>query len=484
MRRLGVRGVVFGLVVAALWSAGGAEAAPSYQGGATLTRRDADGENPYLPGRQVFGYVGSWSAGTSFAYSWHWAGNYISRGSAAMYTVSTDDVGHTMALDITGTDSSGSTTITVEAGEPVTWPRPTPTAQPSIQGVPSPGHTVTVDPGTWVRGPGAPPGPVTLTYWWAARCVSPLPCATQAAGNVTSLVVTDDMVGTYIQMRVTATYPDSDYYWTFNPTATVLVTAQPPAPTRLSSSTNLAAGQTMSGVLHWTVQASGNAHSVKFYNNNALLREVVADGSSWAFDLDTKSLADGTAKLGYDIFNAAGQEVYSSPSFSVTVKNAAPGGNGGGSGGSGGSGSSGGGATTPGGGGGSAGGGTSGGGSSTTTPQTQPIPSIPPITKPPISAGKPQLVVAGFAQTGARRGGVFAVAMFVVRSTTGKQVTTGTVTCTLAGKKLVWHGWFRKAAGCRWAIPADQKPIRLRGMITVRSGALQLTRKVAVTVAR
>ena len=93
-----------------------------------------------------------------------------------------------------------------------------------------------------------------------------------------------------------------------------------------------------------------------------------------------------------------------------------------------------------------------------------------------------KLLVDGFAQTAARRGEQFAVAMFVIRSDTGKQITTGKVTCALAGKRLVWHGWYHKAAGCRWAIPTGAKLGRITGSLSVTAKRLTLKRKFTANV--
>ena len=74
--------------------------------------------------------------------------------------------------------------------------------------------------------------------------------------------------------------------------------------------------------------------------------------------------------------------------------------------------------------------------------------------------------------------------MFVIRSDNGKQITAGKVTCALAGKKLVWHGWYHKAAGCRWAIPAGAKLGRITGSLSVTAKGLTVKRKFTANVKR
>ncbi len=72
--------------------------------------------------------------------------------------------------------------------------------------------------------------------------------------------------------------------------------------------------------------------------------------------------------------------------------------------------------------------------------------------------------------------------MFVIRSDNGKQITAGKVTCALAGKRLVWHGWYHKAAGCRWAIPANAKLGRITGSFSVTAKGVTLKRKFTANV--
>ena len=241
----------------------------------------------------------------------------------------------------------------------------------------------------------------------------------------------------------------------------------PPAVTQLSSTTNIKAGQVLKGTVHWTVQASGKAHAVTFYNNQVFLTQVVADGNNWAFNLDTTQFADGATKLGYDIYNAAGERVFDGTSISVTINNTGAGG--GSSGGGGGSGS---------------------GGSTPTIPSTPTTPttgSLRPTTPPALPAPKPQpnkalrLVSGGFALTPntAIAGHTFGAAMFVVRSDTGKRITGAKIKAkaTVGGKplSLVWKGWYRTAAGATWRIPTGTTGKTFVGSLTVTWRGTTLT---------
>ena len=117
--------------------------------------------------------------------------------------------------------------------------------------------------------------------------------------------------------------------------------APPPGPVMVNSTTNISAGQTISGTVQWTVNASGTAYRTSFYNDNQFIRDAVGLGNNWAIDLDTTKYTDGVHQLGYDIYNQAGERVFIGKHIQVTIKNAVtptptpPSGGGGGSGGGG-----------------------------------------------------------------------------------------------------------------------------------------------------
>jgi hypothetical protein len=248
----------------------------------------------------------------------------------------------------------------------------------------------------------------------------------------------------------------------------VLVPGESPRGEQLTSSTNMSSGQVLSGVVHWTVQASGQAHAVRFYKDKMLLVEVVADGTSWDFVLDTTTFADGMSWFDYEIYDRAGKKVAAGRSIDVLINNHA---------------TSGGAASTV----------SGGSGSDGTTPTQPPQNQTPPVSLPsptppaPVIirvAAKTKLLVGAYAQTAGRRGRRFASAMFVIRSDNGKQITRGNVTCRLAGAMPVWRGWYHRAASCRWAIRANAKLGRATGWLAVTSKGLTVRRRFTVIIKR
>ena len=371
-------GVLLVSAVAGLALSGSASAAPLYVTGAGI-----DGphlENPEI-GWVLTAIPGTWQSTGTVSFQYTWLRDGVPVGEGATYTTGPPDVAQTVSLRITATDTTGSAVLDITYGRMV-WPSPSWTHPATIVGTPQPGNTLTADTsGFFIPNP-AQPGPMTSYINWAL-CPTGLPitCGTRIAGtdsSTTAITVTSDMVGKDIWLSYVATLPNGIGGEGRGETHTnVTVVAAPVLlpPPQLASTTNVSPGQTVSGTLRWTVQASGLAHSVKFYSDNTFIKEAVADANNWAIDLDTKQFTDGVHQFGYDIYNSAGQRVYVGHHIQVTVNNAvtpAP-------------------PSPPGGGGSGGGGGGSGGGTPTTPPaQTPPVTvpqPIPPKVNPPISKG-------------------------------------------------------------------------------------------------
>jgi hypothetical protein len=233
-----------------------------------------------------------------------------------------------------------------------------------------------------------------------------------------------------------------------------IVGDEPQSARQLASLTTISSGQVLSGFVHWTVQASGRAHAVRFYKDEALLGEVVGEGTSWTFVLDTTAFADGVSEFGYEIYDNEGKQVARRKGIQVTINNHAPG---------------------------AAGSTLTGGSDSPVGASATVTPPAPVIIR---IAAKPKLLVGAYAQTVGRRGERFASAMFVIRSDNGRQITRGKVTCHLAASKLVWRGWYRRAASCRWAIRANARLGRRTGWLAVTAKGLTVTRRIKVVIKR
>jgi hypothetical protein len=197
---LAAAAAVSALAVAAV-SSGQASAAPSNTSLPSISGSARDGS-------LLRASHGGWS-GSPTGYAFQWlrcdasAGNCAAIGGATSqtYTVQTADVGNTLRVQVTATNSSGSG---VAVSRPTGTVRPTGsapknTAAPTLSGNPQEGNTLTVSPGSW----GGNPSPA-FSYQWQ-RCVG----TGGGCGNIngatgTTYVLTHDDVAHTVLVVVTA----------------------------------------------------------------------------------------------------------------------------------------------------------------------------------------------------------------------------------------------------------------------------------------
>jgi len=114
-------------------------------------------------GSTLTGTQGTWSGATSFAYQWIWAdtGANISGATSSTYVPQATDEGHTLAIKVTATNSTGSASATSVATSviPVPVTIPVNSVLPVITGTVTVGNTLTATSGTWSQSP-------TYAYQW------------------------------------------------------------------------------------------------------------------------------------------------------------------------------------------------------------------------------------------------------------------------------------------------------------------------------
>ena len=124
---------------------------------------------------------------------WNADGNPIEGATGATYEIIERDEGVEITLTVTATNSAGSTSETSAATDPVEpMEAPTNTVEPSIDGTPAVGQTLTAVNGTWTGEP-------SFSYVWLADAVA-IPDETGS-----TLELTSDYVGQAISVAVTAT---------------------------------------------------------------------------------------------------------------------------------------------------------------------------------------------------------------------------------------------------------------------------------------
>jgi hypothetical protein len=162
-------------------------------------------------GKTLTASSGSWSGTTPITFTYQWqrcdssGGSCvnISRQTVQTYTVTSDDVSHTLVVVVSahnaaGTASKPSAATAVVAGATP----PSNTAAPSVSGSASVGSTLTAVKGTW-----SGTTPITYTYAWQRCNSSGSACAAISGATAATYVVTNTDVGHPLRVGVTATNP-------------------------------------------------------------------------------------------------------------------------------------------------------------------------------------------------------------------------------------------------------------------------------------
>ena len=156
-------------------------------------------------GNTLTAHTGSWAnAPTSFAYQWQRCGADgsgcadISGATKQTYTLTSDDVDHTMRVVVTATNSSGSssanstTTAVVSSSS-----APVNTSKPTIGGSASVGQELSASNGAWTG------GATSFTYQWQ-RCAASAICGDVDGATARTYGVRVGDVGSSLRVGVTA----------------------------------------------------------------------------------------------------------------------------------------------------------------------------------------------------------------------------------------------------------------------------------------
>lgn len=153
---------------------------------------------PSISGSPVVGQTlsantGSWSPTPRFSYQWLANNSVIRRATGANYVLTSVDVGKTISVRITATQSGfTTTTVTSASSASVTFGLSfTSSPNPTISGTPAVGQTLTADQGSWTPEP-------TFSYQWLSngRAIS--------RATASTFVVTNSYRGRSITVQVTA----------------------------------------------------------------------------------------------------------------------------------------------------------------------------------------------------------------------------------------------------------------------------------------
>jgi len=183
-------------------------------------------------GQTLSASTGAWTGDAPISYSFAWqrcgsSGGSCTDISAAMaqtYLVASSDVGSTLRVVVTASNTAGTSTAASSPTGVVAPPgdKPAPTSQPTPQGTAQVGNTLTISPGTW-----SGTTPISFSYQWQ-RCASNGTC-TSISGATNSYTVASADVGYRLRAVVTGSNSIGSASVDSNLTATVVAAGSKPA---------------------------------------------------------------------------------------------------------------------------------------------------------------------------------------------------------------------------------------------------------------
>lgn len=224
---------------------------------------------PTISGAAAYGQTltaspGTWSGTAPISYAYQWQRCNSSGGSCAnisgatstTYQAAAADVGDTVLVKVTATNSAGSASANSAISSVVTAVAPSNTSSPTISGRLTAGQTVTASSGTW-----SGDTPITYRYHWQ-RCNSSGGSCVNISGatSQTYQLVSADVSST-VKAVVMATNPGGSVNAS-SAASGVVVAALPPTITSVSHS-NQPSGPVWNGSDQITVTATSNGAGVQ-----------------------------------------------------------------------------------------------------------------------------------------------------------------------------------------------------------------------------
>ncbi len=161
-----------------------------------------------LRGQTLTAQSGSWSGTTPISFSFQWRRcsssggdcGSISGATSQTHTLGSSDVGHTLRIQVTASNSAGSAQVVSSQSAVVAAPGPPAnTAPPALSGTAQDGHTLTVSNGSWKSD-----SSLSYSYRWG-RCDSAgNGCASISGATHSSYKATSSDVGHRLRATVTA----------------------------------------------------------------------------------------------------------------------------------------------------------------------------------------------------------------------------------------------------------------------------------------
>jgi Subtilase family len=226
------------VIVTASNAAGSSAPATSPQTSVVRTQRADERPElesaPRISGQATVGQIleassGAWSESpTSYSYQWQRCDAKGSKCAAiasaktSTYTVAEADLGKTLRVTVTASNSAGkSAPATSNHTAVVTWAAPANTAPPSVSGVAQVGQTLTASAGAWTG------SPTSYSYQWQRCDAFGAGCASLSATGTTYVIVEAD-VGNTLRVVVTASNGSGQKASAASEATEAVVAVQPP----------------------------------------------------------------------------------------------------------------------------------------------------------------------------------------------------------------------------------------------------------------
>ncbi len=266
---------------------------------------------------------GSWLDGpTSYSYQWQDCGTNgancasIAGATNSSYTLVRSDVGDTIRVVVTASNSGGSTPASsAQTGVVAPLPAPTNTAAPAISGTATQGQTLTTSKGTWTG------SPTSYAYQWRDCNTSGASCANISGATSSSYTLTSNEVGDTVRVVVTATNGGGSTAATSSQTG-VVASSAPSAPTNTTApaiSGTATQGQSLSASQGtWTGSPTSYAYQWEDCNTSGSGCANISGATSSSYTLTSNEVGD-TLRVAVTATNGGGSASATSAASAVVA---------------------------------------------------------------------------------------------------------------------------------------------------------------------